>query len=100
MEIDFFEYIVKEAYVLIPALYVIGYLLKKTPKIPDWSIPWVLVVLGIGGGLVLAGVSVAGAIQGLLVAGFTVLSNQLYKQTTKVVEAKKTKKEADTDEKE
>jgi len=89
MEIDFLEYIVKEAYVLIPVLYIIGYLLKRTPRVPDWSIPWALVVLGIIGGLALTGFSVGGVIQGILVAGVTVMTNQLYKQTAKGINEKK-----------
>ena len=81
MDINVMDYIVSEAYILIPVLYVIGMFLKRTPKIADWLIPWVLLGLGILGGFFLAGMSVHGVLQGILVAGVTVFANQLYKQT-------------------
>lgn len=74
------DYILGQAYILIPALYVIGIFIKKTPKIPDWVIPIVLLVLGIIGGGFLVGWTVTGIIQGVLVAGVTVYGNQAYKQ--------------------
>ena len=43
------DYIVSEAYILIPVLYVIGLFLKKIPMIPDWLIPWILLGLGMLG---------------------------------------------------
>ena len=94
MEIDFMTYIVSEAYILIPVLYVIGMFLKRTPKIADWLIPWILLGLGILGGFFLAGMSVHGLLQGILVAGMTVFSNQLYKQTA--VKSKKSDTNGDS----
>lgn len=65
------------------ALLVIGYFLKKTPVVKDWSIPWVLVGIGIllacG---VLKGITVVAVIQGVLVAGAASITHQLWKQTT------------------
>lgn len=81
MQIDLMSYIVENAYILIPVLYVLGLLLKKTPFIPDWLIPWILLVLGMLGGFVLADFKVEGLFQGVLVTGVTVFANQLYKQT-------------------
>lgn len=79
---DIMNYIVKDSYILIPVLYVIGVFIKKTPIIPDWIIPWILLVLGIVGGFFLGGMTFKGVLQGILVAGVTVFANQLYKQTT------------------
>lgn len=75
------DFLIEEAYILIPVLYVIGMFLKKTPRIADWVIPWILLGLGILGGFFLAGMQLVGILQGVLVAGVTVFANQLYKQT-------------------
>lgn len=75
------DYIIKDAYILIPVLYVIGVFLKRTPRIPDWLIPWILLVLGMVGAFFLSGMKLGGVLQGVLVAGLTVFANQLYKQT-------------------
>ena len=78
---DLMDYIVSEAYILIPVLYVIGMLLKKIPNIKDWLIPWILLGLGMIGGFFLSGMQLSGILQGVLVTGVTVFANQLYKQT-------------------
>lgn len=88
---DLMSYIVNEAYILIPVLYVIGMFLKKIPNIKDWLIPWVLLGLGMIGGFFLSGMQLSGILQGVLVAGVTVFANQLYKQT--IVKSKGSNKE-------
>jgi len=75
------DLLVKEVYILIPVLYVIGVFLKKIPKLADWLIPWILLGLGMIGGFFLAGMNVHGILQGILAAGASVFTNQLYKQT-------------------
>lgn len=62
------------------ALYVIGVFLKATPKVPDWLIPWMLLLLGVIGAILLLGLSVSSVIQGVIACGVAVLGNQLYKQ--------------------
>ena len=76
------EYIISEALIIIPVLWVLGTFLKKTPKIQDWTIPWVLLAVGIPAALGIIGPTVDAAIQGVLVAGAAVLGHQLVKQTT------------------
>jgi hypothetical protein len=80
---DFLKFILEDALVLVPALYIIGVFLKKTPNVPDWTIPWVLLVGGIGGSVALLGMTPHAVIQGVLVTGGAVLGHQLYKQTAK-----------------
>lgn len=80
---DFWAYITQESLVVIPVLYIIGTLLKKIPGIPDWLIPFGLLIIGIPVAMALSGWTVQGAIQGVLVTGVTVFANQLYKQGTK-----------------
>lgn len=77
---DIIKFVTEQALILIPVLYVVGTLLKSTPKIQDWLIPYILLVLGIGGSIALMGLNVGAVIQGVLVSGATVLSNQLVKQ--------------------
>lgn len=82
---EILDYIVKEVYIMIPVLYIIGMFLKKIPKLADWLIPWILLGLGMLGGFFLAEMSIKGIIQGILVAGASVFTNQLYKQTKKKI---------------
>lgn len=78
---DLTSYIIEQALIIIPALWVIGAILKNTPKILDWTIPYFLLVLGVLGAMGIMGVSVDSVIQGILVSGAAVLGHQLVKQT-------------------
>jgi hypothetical protein len=82
MNIDVASFIVTDAYILIPVLYVMGLLLKRTPRLPDWLIPWILLALGMTGGFFLSEMQFSGLLQGVLVTGVTVFTHQIYKQTT------------------
>ena len=77
---DTMKYISSEALILIPALYVVGMILKNTPKFYNWLIPYVLLALGIVGAVGILGFNVKAVIQGILVTGTTVFTNQLIKQ--------------------
>ena len=66
--------------VIVPCLIFIGWLLKRTPKVNDWMIPYVLIGIGIIAGIAIIGTVVTGIIQGVLVAAVAVLVHQLYKQ--------------------
>lgn len=78
--VDFFSYILEEAYILIPALYFLGWCIKRIPKIPNWIIPFTLIVIAIPAAMAIVGWDIQGAIQGVVVAGLTVFTNQLWKQ--------------------
>ncbi|SFD42125.1 phage holin family protein [Clostridium uliginosum] len=80
---DFLNYITNNALILIPALYIIGLIIKNTEKISDKYIPLVLLVIGIVGAMLLMGFNANAAIQGVLVTGVTVYTNQLLKQSKK-----------------
>lgn len=81
---EFTNFIMENALVLIPALYVIGAILKKTEHVADKYIPVILLPLGIVGAVALMGLSAESVIQGILVVGATVLTNQVVKQSSKV----------------
>jgi hypothetical protein len=81
--VDIWEYIQPEVYILIPALYLAGFFAKKIPKIPDWTIPFIVLALGLVGSLWIIGFTIYGFIQGFFVAGVTVFINQAGKQLLK-----------------
>lgn len=75
------RFFLDQALVLVPVLLFFGFLLKSTPKVPNWLIPWLLLVLGILGGILVVGFTITGVLQGILATSITVFSHQLYKQT-------------------
>lgn len=77
------NYIVENALILIPVLYVLGSILKGTSKIDDKYIPIILLPIGIAFSIAIMGINVNAVIQGILVTGVTVYGNQLIKQATK-----------------
>ncbi len=81
MNINLMDYVVEQAFILIPFLYILGRMLKGTVKIKDWTIPWILLICGIGGAIALIGLNINAVIQGVLVTGVTVYANQLFKQS-------------------
>lgn len=77
------DYIMDNALILIPAIYVIGAILKGTELVKDKYIPVILLPIGIVLGMILIGFDVNGFIQGVLVTGVAVYANQLVKQALK-----------------
>ena len=80
---DLANYIIEEELILIPVLYVIGTMLKNLEKISDKYIPLILLVVGIAFSIALCGLSINSVIQGILITGVTVYTNQLIKQISK-----------------
>ena len=80
---DFLKYITENAIILVPVLYIIGNILKSTELIKDKYIPILLMPVGIAFSIAIIGVNVEAIIQGILVTGATVYSNQLIKQLSK-----------------
>ncbi|WP_280951839.1 phage holin family protein [Alteribacter populi] len=81
--IDFLQFVVDEALIVIPVLMIIGKIIKQTPHAPDWMIPYFLLILGILFTGILLGFSFESFIQGVLVTGGAVYGHQLIKQTRK-----------------
>ncbi|RDI45886.1 phage holin family protein [Falsibacillus pallidus] len=80
-----FHYIMDEALILIPVLMVIGKIIKNTPKIKNWVIPYILLVLGVVFAGLIMGFSMDSFFQGVLVAGTSVFGHQIVKQTIEKV---------------
>lgn len=88
---EYANFVKPELAVLVPALYGLGAMLKKSEKVKDNHIPLVLTVVS----LVLSCLYVIGTegittnsvftaiVQGFICAAATVYGNQVYKQTTK-----------------
>lgn len=80
---DVLNFITENSLVLIPALYIIGAIVKGTEKVDNKYIPVVLLPLGILGSIAIQGISPDAVLQGILVTGVTVYGDQLVKQLTK-----------------
>ena len=80
---DFMNYIAENALVLIPVIYIIGMFLIFLEGVSDKYIPFVLMFVSIAFSIAMLGLNVDSIIQGILIAGATVLSNQLIKQSKK-----------------
>ncbi|HBL06298.1 MAG TPA: holin [Clostridium sp.] len=80
---EFINYITENALILIPVLYIIGMILKGIERIKDKYIPLILLPIGIGLAMALMGININAIIQGILVVGVSVYTNQLVKQINK-----------------
>lgn len=80
---DLQQFIQENYLFLVPALWVIGTALKKTPKVPDWSIIWVLIFVSLIVAAWSFGLTAEAFANGVVAAGVAVLGNQLIKQSKK-----------------
>ena len=80
---DIATYVIEKCLVLVPALLVLGSILKGTEKVKDKYIPVILLPIGIAGAIALGGFTVDSIIQGILVTGAAVYCNQLFVQGKK-----------------
>lgn len=74
------EYLVQEALIVIPVLLIIGAMIKGTPNVKDWLIPYILLGTGIVFTVGLIGFNIDAILQGVLVSGAAVFTHELYKQ--------------------
>lgn len=79
---DVIKYISDQALILVPVLYILG-MFFKVSKLPDKYIPISLLFIGIVLSVLVLGFTLQAFIQGVLVAGSAVFTNQLYKQMNK-----------------
>lgn len=84
---EYTQFITEKGLVLIAVVYVLGMVLKGTKKIPDAVIPIILLPIGILLSMWSFGKGPDALIQGVLITGAAVYTNQLIKQTTKVVKS-------------
>lgn len=77
---DFMDFIYQKGLAAVPALIVVGAVVKDIRCVPDRFIPLILLPLGVAAGVLSAGFTAEGVIQGVLLAGAAVYGNQAYKQ--------------------
>uniref|UniRef100_UPI00359FC12E phage holin family protein n=1 Tax=Jeotgalibaca porci TaxID=1868793 RepID=UPI00359FC12E len=83
---DFLNYIVEEGLVMVPVLFILGEIIKRTELLNNKWIPLVLLVISVGfTPLLLGGYVATNIVQSILVAGATVFGNELIKQSGKEV---------------
>ena len=77
------EFIPPELFIVVVACWVIGYILKQTPHVPDWSIIYIVTLAAIVFVCMMFGFRVDSVIQGILCGAVAVYGNQLVKQAKK-----------------
>lgn len=80
---DVMNFILDNALIFIPVIYILGSMLKGTEHVPDKYIPIILLPIGIALSIFSTGVSVDAVVQGVLVVGAAVYANQVKKQIAK-----------------
>ncbi len=81
---DILSYIMDNKLILIPVLYIVGYIIKNTALIKNKFIPLILLGLGMLLSVLMGGDTIVNnIIQGILVAGATVLTNEVVVQSKK-----------------
>lgn len=80
---EIIELLENDAIILVPALLVIGKILKDFENIQNKWIPIILLPVGVLGCLIICGLNVESVIQGVLVTGTAVYGNQVVKQLKK-----------------
>ncbi|MHA6530171.1 phage holin family protein [Paenibacillus sp. BAC0078] len=68
---------------VVAVCWVIGYILKQTPRVPDWTIIYVVTLAAVVVVCLMLGFSPESILQGILCGAVAVYGNQLVKQTTK-----------------
>ena len=74
------KYINTNMHVLVPALWILGYVFKTLESVKDTYIPMLLIYFGIFMASGIQGFNMNTIIQGILVAGAAILIHQGYKQ--------------------
>lgn len=69
--------------VVVAACWAIGYALKETPIVQDWTIVYIVTAISITLTVMILGFSAESIIQGVLCGAFSVYGHQLVKQTKK-----------------
>lgn len=78
---ELIKFVPEQLLILVAACYALGYFLKQSPSVKDWTIPWILIVFAIVLSLLIMGISATAFLQGIICAAAAVMGNQLIKQT-------------------
>lgn len=69
--------------IVVAVCWVLGYVLKQTPNVPNWSIVYIVTAFAIGAVLLLQGLTVQAVLQGILCGAAAVYGHQLVSQAKK-----------------
>lgn len=83
MDPNFSIYLQEEAMILVPVLWFLQFILKETPNVRDWMIPYILIVVGIVGAVAILGMEPGSFIQGTIATAVAVLGNVLAREGVK-----------------
>ncbi|MFU1798705.1 phage holin family protein [Paenibacillus azoreducens] len=78
-----YELIDARLLVVVALCWVVGYALKQTPHVPDWTIVYIVTLVAVLITVWMLGFGPEALIQGVLAGAFAVYGNQLIKQATK-----------------
>jgi len=68
-------------FVVVAVCWALGYVLKQTPRVPDWTIVYIVTVAAVAVVVAMQGLTVQAVIQGVLCGAFAVYGHQVVKQT-------------------
>jgi hypothetical protein len=78
-----YQLIDPKLFIIVAVCWVIGYAFKKTPRVPDWSIIYIVTIFAVLLTVWLLGWGPESIIQGILCGAFAVYGNQIVKQIKK-----------------
>ncbi|CAM3464456.1 phage holin family protein [Paenibacillus lupini] len=78
---DIIDLIDPKLMIVVAACWVIGYMLKQTPFVPDWTIVYAVTAVAIISTCFILGFHVESVLQGVLCGAVSVYGSQLVKQT-------------------
>lgn len=81
-----FQMIDSRLLIVVVACWVLGYILKRTPRVPDWTIVYLVTAFALVFSLWLLGITPEAVLQGILCGAVAVYSHQLLKQAQKKAE--------------
>ena len=76
-----FELIDPSLFGVVAACWVLGVILKNTPRVPDWTIVHIVTIAAVAAVVAMQGLNVQSVIQGILCGEFAVYGHQVVKQT-------------------
>lgn len=85
MDMNIISFVPEQLGILVAALWVIGYFVKNTKKIPDAYIPFILIVLSVIASLFIMGANVVSVLQGIICAAVAVLGSNVIKQGSELL---------------
>lgn len=72
--------------IVLVACWILGYILKRTPRIPDWSIVYIVTLCAIAFAVSILGPGPLSLLQGILCGAVAVYGHQLLKQAKEKVD--------------